>query len=57
MGMVYNQCGSMCPQTCETDANTICTKGCAEGCFCPNGKVLDDDGYCIDPSECPSKHI
>ena len=55
MGMTYQQCGSMCPQTCESD-DVVCTKQCVEGCFCADGTVLNDDGNCIDPSECPGKH-
>ena len=54
--MMYQQCGSMCPQTCESD-DVACTKQCVEGCFCPDGTVLNDDGNCIDPFECPGKHI
>ena len=57
LGMVYQQYGSMCPQTCETDENTVCTEGCAEGCFCPSGKVLNNDGNCIDPAECPGMYV
>ena len=57
-GMVYQQCGSMCPQTCEYNdtAAAVCAQGCAEGCFCPDGKVLDDDGHCTDLLNCSSKH-
>ena len=47
-GMVYQQCGPSCPQTCES---ADCGGGCVEGCFCPNGQVLFN-GKCIDQSEC-----
>ena len=57
VGMIFKQCGSMCPQTCENDGNTICSTECVEGCFCDFGTVLNSDGNCIAPSECPSKHI
>ena len=56
-GMIYMLCGSTYPQTCKTDENAVCTNECVEGCFCPDGEVLDEDGYCIDPSQCLGKHI
>ena len=55
MGMTYKQCGSRCPPTCKTD-DVVCTKDCVEGCFCPDGTVLSENGDCIDPSECPGKY-
>ena len=51
-GMVYQQCGSLCPQTCDNTEATICPSGCAEGCFCPDGLVAHD-GNCIEPLTCP----
>ena len=29
---------------------------CGSGCFCSNGKVLED-GVCVHPNMCPSKEI
>ena len=49
-GMVYQQCGQACPQTCDMEG-VECAGGCVEGCFCPTGKVLWN-GNCIDESEC-----
>ena len=52
VGMVYQQCGSFCPATCDNiDATAMCQGGCAEGCFCPDGQVLLDDA-CVDPFVC-----
>ena len=51
--MEYQQCGPLCPQTCDYDASD-CYSGCAEGCFCPNDKVLID-GECINKTNCPGK--
>ena len=48
--MIYQQCGPLCPQTCDTNEDE-CSGGCVEGCFCPSGKVLWN-GNCIDSSEC-----
>ena len=51
-GMVYQQCGSFCPPTCDDiNATATCQGGCAEGCFCPDGQVLLD-GACVDPFVC-----
>ena len=48
-GMVYQQCGPVCPQTCE---NQECEGGgCAEGCFCPDGMVLSNS-ECINKTDC-----
>ncbi|XP_069586533.1 SCO-spondin-like [Ranitomeya imitator] len=55
-GLVYEACGTACPQTCRNlglDPALHCAHlSCFEGCFCPPGKILHDGG-CIDPSECP----
>ena len=49
-GMIYQQCGSLCPQTCD-NLDQPCEGGCAEGCFCPMGEV-QIDGMCANNSEC-----
>jgi len=49
-GMTFQQCGSLCPQVC--DGPTTCIGGCAEGCFCPNGQVVNDEGQCVPPRQC-----
>ena len=51
--MVYQQCGPIRPQVCG--APPVCYSGCAEGCFCPCGKVDNGNGTCIDNETCPSK--
>ena len=50
--MVYQQCGSLCLQTCTNNITSDCHGGCAEGCFCPDGLVLSN-GRCVDPIVCP----
>ena len=49
-GMVYHQCGTLCPQTCE-NIGEVCGGGCASGCFCPSGQVLLE-GECVDVFRC-----
>ena len=55
-GMIYQQCGPLCPQTCDTDEDTDCSGGCVEGCFCPSGQVLSN-GHCINVSQCQGIHL
>ena len=52
--MVYQQCGPVCPQTCDTDEDEDCSNGCIGGCFCPIGKVVFN-GNCINATECAGK--
>ena len=52
-GMVFQQCGPFCPQTCD-NMNVICEGRCAEGCFCPVGQFLLD-GKCVDAHVCTGK--
>ena len=48
--MIYQQCGPLCPQTCD-NLDQPCEGGCAEGCFCAVGQVLID-GECLDIFRC-----
>ena len=52
-GMLFQQCGPLCPQVCGVPA--MCNSGCAEGCFCPDGQVADADGQCVEPGACPGR--
>jgi len=47
--MVYQQCGFICHQTCD-NINDTCYGGCAEGYFCPDGQVINDEDGCEDDS-------
>ena len=52
--MTFQQCGPVCPQSCDsTDAT--CHSGCAEGCFCPDGQIVNQDGECDDFMPCPGE--
>ena len=44
-GRTFQQCGPLCPQTCDNNG-AACTGGCAEGCVCPMGQVINDEGNC-----------
>ena len=52
--MVYQQCGPLCPQTCDNIGTSNCIGGCAEGCFCPDGQVFLN-GQCVNPIACPGE--
>ena len=51
--MEYQQCGPICPQTCNFETSD-CYSGCAEGCFCPRNTVLMY-GECTNKANCPGK--
>ena len=48
---IYQQCGPLCPQTCDNIGTSNCQGGCAEGCFCPDGQLMSNR-RCIDPIAC-----
>ena len=37
----------------KTLATETCDDTCVEGCNCPDGKTLNDEGECIPTSQCP----
>jgi len=51
-GMIYQQCGSLRPQTCSGVNQDLPNSGCAEGCFCPDGQVVVN-GQCRHALACP----
>ena len=52
----YTLCGSYCPPSCDNLFDfIICPSVCIEGCFCKTGYVLNTNGECILPNECPIK--
>ncbi|XP_077284921.1 zonadhesin-like [Arctopsyche grandis] len=48
---VFKTCGTKCQPTCD-DRTPVCTKDCAEGCFCKDG-FIRHLGQCIPVEECP----
>ncbi|CAF2003035.1 unnamed protein product [Rotaria magnacalcarata] len=56
-GKIYMPCGPICQPTCRDiylAENYNCVdSGCQEGCFCPEGEVMDETGACVIPEECP----
>ncbi|KAF4531557.1 hypothetical protein B566_EDAN013560 [Ephemera danica] len=55
-GQIYQACAESCGRTCRDVAIPCTNKECAEGCNCPPGQALDDQGKCIPRGECPCIH-
>ncbi|KAL3884246.1 hypothetical protein ACJMK2_030464 [Sinanodonta woodiana] len=57
-GFLFDECGPVCPRTCENRNNPLgnltenCYKPCVASCQCPADKVLHDS-QCISPDQCP----
>lgn len=51
----YQVCGNPCERTCRNmaEAGSTCTAHCVEGCNCPDGQALDNQGQCVPVSQCP----
>ncbi|KAK7483904.1 hypothetical protein BaRGS_00024788, partial [Batillaria attramentaria] len=54
-GERYQVCGNPCERTCSNmaAARDTCSSRCVEGCNCPDGQALDDNGECVAVSQCP----
>ena len=50
-GLQYSDCGL----TCSNFKLTKQDMRCQSGCFCPNGKVLHENGTCVEPTQCQCK--
>ncbi|CAG9836626.1 unnamed protein product [Diabrotica balteata] len=52
-GQKYQVCGDSCSRTCrDISDDTNCKPQCVEGCNCPDGQTLDDNGECIPIGQC-----
>lgn len=49
----YTQCGAACFGTCANQNPLICPAICMSGCICAEGLVRNEEGKCVEPSECP----
>ncbi|XP_072277617.1 mucin-2-like [Pyxicephalus adspersus] len=57
--MIYQESASPCKNTCShLDSTNVCEEHNMDGCFCPEGTVLDDytEKGCIAVSECNCVH-
>ncbi|XP_035665590.1 mucin-5AC-like [Branchiostoma floridae] len=61
--MRYAPCVSACPKTCTNYKHwdmveEKCEETCVEGCDCPEGEILSDDGkQCVHPKDCVCMHV
>ncbi|XP_030749920.1 hemocytin [Sitophilus oryzae] len=56
-GQKYQVCGNACTRTCnEISLRPDCKRQCVEGCNCPEGEALDDNGECIPIGQCKCQH-
>ncbi|GFT53006.1 hypothetical protein NPIL_616831 [Nephila pilipes] len=53
----YYSCIPSCNRTCMTynSPSSYCPKECMKGCFCKKGFVMNKDGECVRPEECPAR--
>jgi len=51
--MIWSECGSACEPSCD-EKPYYCIQVCIAKCVCIDGYVLDSNGNCILPTECPS---
>ncbi|KAG8172381.1 hypothetical protein JTE90_024509, partial [Oedothorax gibbosus] len=50
----YKTCGTACQVTCSNRfLKVLCIDKCVEGCFCKEGYIRNEEGKCIEPSQCP----
>ncbi|XP_061898588.1 otogelin-like protein isoform X4 [Entelurus aequoreus] len=51
---VYRDCISCCPPTCTFEKECLGTNlHCLDGCYCPDGRLILQNGTCIAASQCP----
>ncbi|KAL1513261.1 hypothetical protein ABEB36_002690 [Hypothenemus hampei] len=52
-GQKYQICGNSCTRSCQDlTLKPDCKPQCVEGCNCPPGEALDDNGECIPIGQC-----
>ncbi|KAG8199486.1 hypothetical protein JTE90_009334 [Oedothorax gibbosus] len=53
-GQIYRECGNPCTCSCEAIAlGEDCTAQCVQGCTCPDGMTMNNEGFCIPIDQCP----
>nr|CAD7397465.1 unnamed protein product [Timema cristinae] len=56
-GQKYQVCGNSCTRSCnDISHNPECRRQCVEGCNCPEGQTLDNNGECIPIEQCSCTH-
>ncbi|XP_067130718.1 hemocytin-like [Centruroides vittatus] len=53
-GQIYQECSNPCQLNCKSiSMGEKCVKKCIQGCECPEGMTMGNDGICIPIIECP----
>nr|XP_026689876.1 mucin-2-like [Ciona intestinalis] len=57
-GQVYRECSSTCHSTCRSlsDQSVRCGESCVQGCNCPDGLYLNQEGTCVKQQQCECYH-
>lgn len=54
VGQVFEECGDSCYRSCaDMHFDEPCKSSCVEGCRCPVGQRLNDNGECVSNDLCP----
>ena len=59
-GQIRKECASppSCHRTCNSTGPIPCPRICINGCECPDGQVINENGTkCVTPNECKGTHI
>uniref|UniRef100_H2YMM4 von Willebrand factor n=1 Tax=Ciona savignyi TaxID=51511 RepID=H2YMM4_CIOSA len=57
-GQIYRECSSTCHSTCRSisDQSVRCDESCVQGCNCPDGLYLSEEGSCVKREQCECYH-
>ena len=50
--LVYNSCGTACPNVCGQAPVESCIEVCVAECQCPDNMWLSGDDKCVMPKDC-----
>uniref|UniRef100_A0A671S0L1 Otogelin-like n=1 Tax=Sinocyclocheilus anshuiensis TaxID=1608454 RepID=A0A671S0L1_9TELE len=55
--LFFRECITCCPMHCKIEHMCIDSKlQCLDGCYCPDGNLIYENGVCVKASECPCEH-
>ncbi|XP_030375562.1 hemocytin [Scaptodrosophila lebanonensis] len=53
LGQIYDECGDGCALTCDDlPSKNTCKRECVEGCRCPHGEYINEEGFCVPKQKC-----
>ncbi|KAI2662538.1 Otogelin [Labeo rohita] len=55
--LLFRECINCCPMHCKIEHMCIDSKlQCLDGCYCPDGNLIYENGVCVKASDCPCEH-